>query len=377
MHSRWQVSQTPSWQVMSKWKVQYETSTICTWNPWECPQIQLCDSTWDTSTTWAWSRRVNWTTIMQNQIIQSFVKILLNIWFVKEVFELILGSVFYIFEAFVRLFIPRPKKDVEGEIALVTGAANGIGKLIAKELGQHGATLVLWDINSEALERTAKELHQALDVRVYAYTCDCSRRSEVYRVAELVKSSKRFFSFIRLFIQFLNYIERHILIISCTVNLFKIKDMFYRHLNVVWIFKQVKKEVGDVTILVNNAGVVTGKYTFTEAPDNLVDRTLRVNVAAHFWVILFLLFSVSLLLPPLLDVMGTACLLLSQMLTETFLNRPTRHFCRLWYNGIMGTWSVWRPMEGCLLWMALQVRRRVWKTYTLLIHNVRHLKIYY
>lgn len=170
---------------------------------------------------------------MQNQIIQSFVKILLNIWFVKEVFELILGSVFYIFEAFVRLFIPRPKKDVEGEIALVTGAANGIGKLIAKELGQHGATLVLWDINSEALERTAKELHQALDVRVYAYTCDCSRRSEVYRVAELVKSSKRFFSFIRLFILFLNYIERHILIISCTVNLFKIKDMFYRHLNVV------------------------------------------------------------------------------------------------------------------------------------------------
>lgn len=37
--------------------------------------------------------------------------------------------------------------------------------------------------------------------------------------------------------------------------------------------------------MVNNAGVVTGKYTFTEAPDNLVDRTLRVNVAAHFWVI--------------------------------------------------------------------------------------------
>ncbi|XP_057208127.1 LOW QUALITY PROTEIN: epidermal retinol dehydrogenase 2 [Triplophysa rosa] len=173
---------------------------------------------------------VNWITDMHKQIILSFEKILHSIWFVKEVFELILGTVFYVFEAFVRFFIPHPRKDVEGEIALVTGAANGIGKLIAKELGQHGATLVLWDINSEALDRTAKELLQALDVRVYAYTCDCSRRSEVYRVAELVK-----------------------------------------------------KEVGDVTILVNNAGVVTGKYTFTEAPDNLVDRTLRVNVAAHFW----------------------------------------------------------------------------------------------
>lgn len=49
-------------------------------------------------------------------------------------------------------------------------------------------------------------------------------------------------------------------------------------------FQQVKREVGDVSILVNNAGMVTGKYTFVEAPDSLVDRTLRVNVAAHFWV---------------------------------------------------------------------------------------------
>lgn len=55
--------------------------------------------------------------------------------------------------------------------------------------------------------------------------------------------------------------------------------------NVVKTFQQVKREVGDVSILVNNAGIVTGKYTFIEAPDNLVDRTLRVNVAAHFWVI--------------------------------------------------------------------------------------------
>lgn len=167
---------------------------------------------------------------MHNQVFQSFEGILQNLWFIKDIFELILGAVFYFFEAFVRLFIPHCKKDVEGEIVLVTGAANGIGKLIAKELGHYGATLVLWDINSEALDKTAKELKQVLDVRVYAYTCDCSRRSEVYKAAELVK-----------------------------------------------------REVGDVSILVNNAGMVTGKYTFVEAPDSLVDRTLRVNVAAHFW----------------------------------------------------------------------------------------------
>ena len=60
------------------------------------------------------------------------------------------------------------------------------GKQIAKELGRLGATLVLWDVNWEALDKTAKELRQSLDVRVYAYACDCSRRMEVYRVAEVV-----------------------------------------------------------------------------------------------------------------------------------------------------------------------------------------------
>ncbi|XP_043075722.1 epidermal retinol dehydrogenase 2-like isoform X2 [Puntigrus tetrazona] len=122
---------------------------------------------------------------MHNQVIQSLEKVLHNLWFIKELSELILGAAFYFFEAFVRLFIPHCKKNVEGEIALVTGAANGIGKLIAKELGHHGATLVLWDINSDALDKTARELKQVLDVRVYAYTCDCSKRNEIYKVAEL------------------------------------------------------------------------------------------------------------------------------------------------------------------------------------------------
>ena len=46
---------------------------------------------------------------------------------------------------------------------------------------------------------------------------------------------------------------------------------------------QVKKEVGDVTVLVNNAGIVTGKKFF-DSPDNMVDLTFKVNTIAHFWV---------------------------------------------------------------------------------------------
>lgn len=46
---------------------------------------------------------------------------------------------------------------------------------------------------------------------------------------------------------------------------------------------QVKREVGDVNILVNNAGIVTGKK-FMDAPDSLVEKTMEVNTQAHFWV---------------------------------------------------------------------------------------------
>lgn len=38
-----------------------------------------------------------------------------------------------------------------------------------------------------------------------------------------------------------------------------------------------------MTILVNNAGVVSGKKFFDVA-DKMVDLTLQVNTAAHFWV---------------------------------------------------------------------------------------------
>ncbi|KAF1412832.1 Epidermal retinol dehydrogenase 2, partial [Spheniscus magellanicus] len=44
----------------------------------------------------------------------------------------------------------------------------------------------------------------------------------------------------------------------------------------------VKKEVGDVSILVNNAGIVTGKR-FIDSPDELVEKNMGVNIMAHFW----------------------------------------------------------------------------------------------
>lgn len=46
---------------------------------------------------------------------------------------------------------------------------------------------------------------------------------------------------------------------------------------------KVKKEIGDVNILVNNAGIVSGKKLL-ELDDSEIERTFKVNTMAHFWV---------------------------------------------------------------------------------------------
>ncbi|KAK6626447.1 hypothetical protein RUM44_008920 [Polyplax serrata] len=44
----------------------------------------------------------------------------------------------------------------------------------------------------------------------------------------------------------------------------------------------IEKEVGMVSILVNNAGIVSGK-PLLETPDHLIQKTFDVNVISHFW----------------------------------------------------------------------------------------------
>ncbi|KAK3534007.1 hypothetical protein QTP86_000514 [Hemibagrus guttatus] len=90
-------------------------------------------------------------------------------------------------------------------------------------------TLVLWDINLDGVKETARAVKEKGARSVHCYQVDCSDRGKVYQLAE-----------------------------------------------------QVKQEVGDVTILINNAGIVTGKK-FMDSADSLVEKTLQVNTMAHFW----------------------------------------------------------------------------------------------
>jgi len=58
---------------------------------------------------------------------------------------------------------------------------------------------------------------------------------------------------------------------------------------------QVKSEIGDVDILINNAGIVTGK-PLLECKDELMIKTMEVNAISHYWVTMtfFLQFFINL-----------------------------------------------------------------------------------
>lgn len=93
---------------------------------------------------------------------------------------------YYFLESVIFKIIPKRKKDVTGEIVLITGAGSGLGRLLAMHFASHGAILVLWDINQEGNMETCRLAKEKGGVKVFAYKCDCSNRKEVYRVADQV-----------------------------------------------------------------------------------------------------------------------------------------------------------------------------------------------
>jgi NAD(P)-dependent dehydrogenase (short-subunit alcohol dehydrogenase family) len=64
---------------------------------------------------------------------------------------------------------------MKGKVALVTGAASGLGRATAHALGRAGADVCVVDVNAAALEETATAL-QALGVRALVHATDLSVR---------------------------------------------------------------------------------------------------------------------------------------------------------------------------------------------------------
>ncbi len=67
------------------------------------------------------------------------------------------------------------------KIAIVTGAAQGIGKAIARRLARDGFAVVIVDINANALDEVKKEI-EVLGAETLALTADLTQLEEVQKV---------------------------------------------------------------------------------------------------------------------------------------------------------------------------------------------------
>jgi all-trans-retinol dehydrogenase (NAD+) len=151
---------------------------------------------------------------------------------VMDVFRILWGVILSIicsFEAIIRWVYPAGyTKSVKGDIVLITGGGSGIGRLMSLKLADLGAIIVTWDVNAKGNEETVSMI-KANGGIAYAYTVDLCSKDKIYEAAE-----------------------------------------------------EVKKDVGVVKILINNAGIVSGS-ALLETPDEKIIRTFQVNVFAQFW----------------------------------------------------------------------------------------------
>ncbi len=124
---------------------------------------------------------------------------------------------------------------IKGNCLLITGGASGIGRIMGRMALEKGARqLVIWDINEQNIAATEVEFSKLGKVKGY--------RVDVSNV-EQVEST----------------------------------------------YKQVQSECGDVDILINCAGIVTGNKTFEQQSVADIERTMNINAKAPMVVALQML----------------------------------------------------------------------------------------
>lgn len=124
--------------------------------------------------------------------------------------------------------------DLSNRVVLITGAAAGVGRLCAIAFANEGCKVCLWDISEEGLALTKAAILDAVPgCSVWIQCVDVADRDAVYKAAEITKS------FVAPF---------------------------------------------HVSILVNNAGIMSGGKSFLETPDENILSVFRVNTLAHMWL---------------------------------------------------------------------------------------------
>ena len=110
--------------------------------------------------------------------------------------------------------------DFKNKKVLITGGCSGIGKIMARKSLERGVSnLIIWDINEEGLAKTKEEFAN-FGKEISTYKVDVSNLDEIKNAAQ-----------------------------------------------------RVRTEVGKVDILINNAGIVVGKY-FHEHTHEQIQKSL-------------------------------------------------------------------------------------------------------
>ena len=83
------------------------------------------------------------------------------------------------------------KKNVEGDHVFLTGAGGGIGRLMALELGKLGCSLSLSDINKEAVVETKSYcVERGIPAnKIITFKCDMSNLESIKQGAETARSA--------------------------------------------------------------------------------------------------------------------------------------------------------------------------------------------
>jgi NAD(P)-dependent dehydrogenase (short-subunit alcohol dehydrogenase family) len=75
-------------------------------------------------------------------------------------------------------------KDIEGRVAVVTGAASGLGRAMAERFGAEGMRVVIADIEKESLAETSAAL-AATGIDATPVVTDVSRYADIERLADV------------------------------------------------------------------------------------------------------------------------------------------------------------------------------------------------
>src|SRR5262245_59358986 len=73
--------------------------------------------------------------------------------------------------------------DLKGQVAIVTGASQGLGKEIARELARNGARVACIARSADKLAQTVQDITQA-GCAAEAYSCDVKNRESVDKVVD-------------------------------------------------------------------------------------------------------------------------------------------------------------------------------------------------